>query len=93
MLFVYSILIVIIGTVAIGGVLEAIGNKVKVERSKRSYANLPIKVLVNHVWRDEHYRELYFNLKQLYPDDMAARLSVKRMLTDRGILKYRKERL
>lgn len=93
MLFVYSILIVIIGTVLLGAALDVVCTKVKIERHKRSYANLPKKVLLNHVWRDPHYRKLYDNLRQLWPEDVAARLAIKRMLTDRGIITYRREKL
>ena len=77
----------------ITSIYEVVSNKVRTIRLNKLYANLPKKVLLIDVWNNPVYNEKYYNLRQIMSDDRASTIAVKRMLSDRKILKYRKEEL
>ena len=87
------LIIVLCITFVIMYIYEAITDKVKRVREGKEYANLPKKVLLMYVLNSPVYSEQYHDLRQVIPDDRAASIAIKRMLMDRKILKYRKEKL
>ena len=80
-------------TLIIRCVYEVVSDRVRRARINKKYANLPVKVLLMDVLKDPAYIDLYYNMRLIMPHDRVAKHMVKRMLTDRKILKYRKESL
>lgn len=80
-------------TCTIMGTYEVVSNKVRTTRASKEYANLPKKVLLTYALRNSAYNGLYHDMRQVMSDDRAASHVIKRMLTDRKILKYRREKL
>lgn len=93
MIIIDWIFIALVMTLVIGGAYEVASNRAKTIRLNKAYANLPVKVLLTDVLKSSVYSELYHDMRQIMPEDRAAKHAVKRMLTDRKILKYRKESL
>ena len=74
-------------------IYETIVARFKRIRELKAYANLPKKVLMTYVLQSDVYSEQYHDLRQVLSNDRAAKITIKRMLMDMDVMKYRKEEL
>lgn len=87
------LIIVLFGATFILGVYNAIVERRNRVRELKEYANLPKKVLLTDILNSKPYSDQYHDLRQVVSDDRAATITIKRMLNDMKVLKYRKEEL
>ena len=87
------IMIVLVLTLLVMSIYEAITERLKRIHELKAYANLPRKVLMVDVLKSDVYSEQYHDLRQVVSNERAAIITVKRMLMDMNVMKYRKEKL
>lgn len=87
------LIIVLFGATFILGAYNAIVERQNRVRELKEYANLPKKVLLTDILNSRLYSEQYHDLRRVVSDDRAATITIKRMLNDMKVLKYRKEEL